>query len=242
MRRVAHVDGHEHVVGEAVEQHRGISPAPAGVPDAMDAAAFDAHEADAARRLRLGNVVDREPRAPVARALGFRGADGLAERAFVIGALVGEFGGREHVLGVDHQQQVVVRLKMDVPGIGRRGDVIHRARVLGVAHVDDRKALGEHVPDIGKAALHHHLHAVRPAALVAVADDAHVARVIGFRQVGHDVFREADPVLTRVGRFRGMTDDVIYTHPENSARRSSPAWRRRFATDRACGGPPPSSG
>ncbi len=151
----------------------------------MDAAALDRHEADAARRFRIGNVIDRKPRAPVALALGLRGADGLAERAAVIGALVGELGGGEHVLGVDHQQQIAVNLQMDVPGIGRRRDVVDRARVFGVAHVDDGKAFREHVADIGKAALHHHLHAVGPAALIGVADDAHVARVIRFRQVGH---------------------------------------------------------
>ena len=39
--------------------------------------------------------------------------------------------------------------------------------------------------DIGKAAMHHHLHAVGPAALIGVADDAHVARVVGFREIVH---------------------------------------------------------
>src|SRR6185436_5110371 len=40
-RRVRHVDGDEDVVGEAVDQRRGVGPAPAGVPDAVDAAALD---------------------------------------------------------------------------------------------------------------------------------------------------------------------------------------------------------
>src|ERR1700757_4053884 len=61
----------------------------------------------------------------------------------------------------------------------------HRARALGVAYIDNAEALGEHVADIGIAAMHHELHAVGPAALVAMADDAHVARVIGFRQLAH---------------------------------------------------------
>ena len=60
--------------------------------------------------------------------------------------------------------------------------------------------------DIGEAAMHHDLHAVGPAALIGMADDAHVARVIGLRQVGS------------FDRRRG-----------NSARRSSPAWRHRSA-------------
>ena len=96
----------------------------------MDAAALDRHETDLARRLRLRDVIDREAGAPVALSLGLRRADGLAEGAAVIGALVGEFGCREHVLGVDDQQQIVMRLQMDVPGICRCRDVVHRARVF----------------------------------------------------------------------------------------------------------------
>ena len=76
-------------------------------------------------------------------------------------------------------------LQMDVPGPRRRGQVVHRARALGVAYIDHAEALGEHVADIGIAAMHHDLHAVGPAALVGMADDAHVARVIGLRQVAH---------------------------------------------------------
>ena len=187
LRRIAHVDGDEDVVGEAVDQRRGIGPAPAGVPDAMDAAALDRHEADAARLGGLRDVVDGEPRGPVARGFlfDFRGADHLAELAFVIGLLVGELGGGEHVLGVDDEQQIAVGLQMDVPGAGRRGEIIRRLRVFRIAHVDDREALREHVADIGVATMHHDLHAVGPAALVGMADEPHVARVIGLRQVAH---------------------------------------------------------
>jgi hypothetical protein len=75
-------------------------------------------------------------------------------------------------------------LQVDVPGVRRRGEVIHGARVLGVAHVDDAEAFGEHVANIGVAAMHHDLHAVGSAALVAMAEDAHVARIVGLRQLG----------------------------------------------------------
>src|SRR5262249_51912474 len=61
--------------------------------------------------------------------------------------------------------------------------IIDRARILGIAHVDDAKALGEHMPDIGMAAMHHNLHPVGAAALVAPANQAHVAGIIGSRQV-----------------------------------------------------------
>jgi hypothetical protein len=104
--------------------------------------------------------------------------------AFVIGFLVGEFRGREHILGVDDEQQIVVGLQVDIPGAGRRGEVVHRARALGVAHVQHAEAFRKHMSDIGVAAMHHDLHAVGPAALVAMGQDAHVARVIGLRQVG----------------------------------------------------------
>jgi hypothetical protein len=185
MRRIAHIHGHEDVIGEAVEQRGHIRPTSARVPDAMNAAALDGHEADAPRRCGFGDVIDRKPRGPVAcgAALLCR-AHHLAELAFVIGLLIGEFRGREHVLGVDDEQQIVMGLQVDIPGAGRRGEVVHRARALGVAHVQHAEAFRKHMTDIGVAAMHHDLHAVGPAALVAMGKDAHVARVIRFRQVG----------------------------------------------------------
>ena len=68
-----------------------------------------------------------------------------------------------------------MRLAVQGPGVGRRGDIFHHLRVARVAHVDDAEALGEDVADIGVAVVHHDLHAVAAAALVAVADEAHVA-------------------------------------------------------------------
>ena len=47
--RVFQVDGDQDVVGETVEQRRGIGPAPADVPEPMQAGAFDRHEADLLR-------------------------------------------------------------------------------------------------------------------------------------------------------------------------------------------------
>ena len=70
-------------------------------------------------------------------------------------------------------------LEVDVPGPPRRREIIHRARILGVAHVDHAEPFREHVADIGVAAMHHDLDAVRPAALIAMADETHVARVVG---------------------------------------------------------------
>ena len=49
----------------------------------------------------------------------------MVDRALVVVLLVGEFGLREHVLVVDDEQQVVVRLQVQRPGVGRRGDMLH---------------------------------------------------------------------------------------------------------------------
>ena len=76
-----------------------------------------------------------------------------------------------------------MHLQMDVPGAGRRRDVIDRLRIARIAHVDDAEALREHVADIGEAALDHDLHAVRPAALVGISEQAHVAGVVGSGEV-----------------------------------------------------------
>ena len=108
----------------------------------MDAAAFDRHEADPARRRRLGNIVDRKPGGPVALrsaglACGRGGADDISDLSAIIGAFVGKLGGGKHVLGVHHQQQVVVGLQMDIPGAGRGRNVIY-----GVSDCADRVRRG----------------------------------------------------------------------------------------------------
>jgi hypothetical protein len=77
-----------------------------------------------------------------------------------------------------------VDLEVNVPGAGRGGDVVHRAQLPRIAHVDDAEAFGEHVPDIGVAARDHDLHAVGPAALIGITKELHVACVIGLGQFG----------------------------------------------------------
>src|SRR5436190_1796570 len=74
---------------------------------------------------------------------------------------------------------------MDVPRARRSRKIVHGTQVRGIARVDDTEAFREHVSHIGMAAMHHDLHAVGPAALVAMADDAQIARIVGFWQVGH---------------------------------------------------------
>src|SRR4051812_39799142 len=59
--------------------------------------------------------------------------------------------------------------------VRRTGQEIDRLRMLRIAHVDDGDAVAEAMADIGEAAMHHDLHAVAAAALVAVADELDVA-------------------------------------------------------------------
>ena len=184
--RVGHVDGDEDVVGEALDQRRGVGPAAADVPDAVDAAAVDGQEADLPGLGRLRDVVDRHAGGPVALALGL-GLGVEVGLALVVVLLVGELGLRPHVLGVHDQQQVVEGLAVQVPGVVGAGVVAERLRVPRIAHVDDAEAVGEQVADVGVALVHHHLHRVRTAALVAVADGAQVVRVgwLGDVRGGH---------------------------------------------------------
>ena len=97
----------------------------------------------------------------------------VGRRAGEIGLLVDLHG--PHARRIDRQQQVAVRLQMERAGIGRTGEEIDGLRVLRIAHVDDGDAVAEAVADIGVAAMHHDLHAVAAAALVAVADELDVA-------------------------------------------------------------------
>ena len=75
------------------------------------------------------------------------------------------------------QQEIVVHLEMQAPGVRRVLDIVDRLRLGRVAHVDDGKALRADMADIGVAVAHHDLLAVGAARLIGVADQAHVVRV-----------------------------------------------------------------
>src|SRR3954466_10969641 len=99
------------------------------------------HEADLSWRIRLRDVVDGETRRE-APAIGFR--RGFLEFlciGLVVGALVGERGLSKQILAMDHQQQVVVSLEMNVPGIGWRGGVGNRLGIGGIPDIDNAEAL-----------------------------------------------------------------------------------------------------
>ena len=75
-------------------------------------------------------------------------------------------------------------LEMDVPGVRRRGHVFDRAAdCAGRARRSTLKPFENMWPMIGVALVDHELHAVRATALIGVADELHVLRVVGLGQV-----------------------------------------------------------
>ena len=78
-----------------------------------------------------------------------------------------------------------MRLQMKVPGVWRSRNELDRARVAGIAHVDHADAVREEVPDIGEALFDHDLDGVRASALVAVADQLHVVRILRRFDIRH---------------------------------------------------------
>ena len=140
----------------------------------MNADAAQRQKADFARPVGRGDIKHPQPGAP---AFVLHVADGLPHLAGVVDFLVGKAGIGKQIPGVNHQQQVVMRLQVHVPGAGRRGHVARRFRVFRVAHVDNRKSLRHHMADIGETAMDHQLHAVRATALIAMANQPHIAAV-----------------------------------------------------------------
>ena len=170
--RIGHVDGDQNVIRESVQQGRGIGPPSAGIPDPVQPAALHRHEPDLARGSGIFYVVDRHARRPVLHPCGM-----LDDLAFVIGLFVGNVGLGKHVLVVDHQQRIVLGLQMQAPGVRRRGDLVNRTGLYGVAHVDDAEPVGKDVPDIGMVPVHHQPHGVGTTALVTMSDQPHVVLI-----------------------------------------------------------------
>jgi hypothetical protein len=94
----------------------------------------------------------------------------------LIGSL-GKGGLSKHVLSVDDEQQIVSRLEVNVPGIPRCPGIIKRG-FRGSRTSTTQKPCKEHMRDIGIAAVHHELHAVRTPALIAMPNEPHVVRII----------------------------------------------------------------
>jgi hypothetical protein len=82
-----------------------------------------------------------------------------------------------------------VSLKVNIPGVKGRRDVIDRPGIGRITHVDDAEAFREHVPHVRVAAVDHKLDSVAAAALVAVPDEPHVAGMVGanIHRHGHGI-------------------------------------------------------
>ena len=107
LARVGQVDSQENVVAKAVNQRGNVGPASADVPDSVDTDAVKRQKGDLSRFIRSGNIKNPQPGAPAPIPYV---ADRLAHRTGVVNLFVGEAGIGEQIPGVDHQQQIVVRL------------------------------------------------------------------------------------------------------------------------------------
>ncbi|SAY10139.1 Uncharacterised protein [Klebsiella quasipneumoniae] len=172
--RIGQIDGQEDVVGKTVDQRGHIRPAAADVPDAVNADTAQRQKANFTRLIRRGDIKHAQPGAP---AFVLHIADRVTHRAGVVHLLIGKTGVGKQIPGVDHQQQIVMRLEVHVPGARRRGNIVDRAGPGRIANIDHGKTLRHHMADIGESAVHHQLDAVRTTALVAMADQPHIAAV-----------------------------------------------------------------
>ena len=106
LARVGQVDSQENVVAKAVNQRGNVGPASADVPDSVDTDAVKRQKGDLSRFIRV----------EISKSAAWRSspypyiADRLAHRTGVVHLLVGEAGIGEQIPGVDHQQQIIVRL------------------------------------------------------------------------------------------------------------------------------------
>ena len=178
LTRIGQIDGQEDVVSKTVDQRGHIRPAAADVPDAVNTDAVKRQETDFPRLRGSGNIKDAQPGAP---ALVLHIADRVTHRAGVVHLLISKTGVSKQIPGVDHQQQIVMRLEMHVPGARRRGNIVDGGGPGRIANIDHGKTLRHHMADIGESAVHHQLHAVRTTALIAMANQPHIAAVFGGR-------------------------------------------------------------
>jgi hypothetical protein len=163
------------MIGEALPMARGIGVASADIPQAVRPEPVDRHEGDFARLGGLRDVEHSQPRGEFLFAAG----EGLGNRGLEVIVGVGIALQHPDVRRVDRQQQIAVGLQMKGARIRRRRNEVDWARLLWVAHIDDREAVAEHVADKGMPLVHHDLHAIAATVQIGVGDKLDVAR--GFR-------------------------------------------------------------
>ena len=158
---------------------RDIGVAPAGPPQPVDPEPGHLQEGDLLGSRGLGNVMDGKA-GPERLLIG----DAVDQRVLEIAALI-VVGLHRHDIGaIGHQHQILGDLQMMRARVGAGGPEIHRLQIARIGSVDRRQAVAEHVADIDVAPVEHDLHAVRPPALIAIADQSHVARMVGLRKLG----------------------------------------------------------
>ena len=111
---------------------------------------------DLARRFGPGDVVHTEAGGVVDAALAegvvARLFDRLLDRLRVVAFFVSECFGSVEVELVDDEEQILVRLKMDIPVFSERRYERDRLWIFRVAHIQHRKATGKDVGNVGVAA------------------------------------------------------------------------------------------
>ena len=215
LRRVRHVDHRQDVIDEAFEMHRDIGVAAADPPDAMGAEPRRVQKADLARACRLRDVEDAD--AGAERLLGLHR---IRQRLAVVVGLAGILLHRPDIRAVDGEQDVAVDLQMVRAGVFRRGDKSDGLGIERIAHVDDGKAVAEHMADEGVPLVHDDLHAVRPAALIAARHEADVLGGCAGRRgsCGTD-YQIAGPNWRGPARHRAGPGPAALTHARSARRR-----------------------
>ena len=169
LRDVLQIDDGEDVIRVAVEVHGQIRIAAAGPPQAVDAEAGDLEKRDLAHVRGLRDVVDAQPRSkllPVRDAVGERV---LEVAAHVVVRLHGD-----DVRAVREQQEIAGHLQVVRARVGAGREEADGLEAPRIGGVENRHAVAEHVADVEVLAVEHHLHAVGPAALVAIREVANL--------------------------------------------------------------------
>ena len=167
---VVQIDDAEDVIGEAVEMRGNVRVAPARPPQPVDAEAGHFEEGDLLHLRRARDVVNAQARAELL-AIG----DAVGQVVLEIAAHVVVGLHRHDVRAVGEQHQIVGDLQVMRAGAAAGGEEADRLQPARIRGVENRHAVAEHVADVDMAAVDHDLHAVGPAALIAVGQVADAA-------------------------------------------------------------------
>ena len=165
LRDVLQIDDAQDVIGVAVEVRGDVGVAAARPPQPVDAEARHLEEGDLAHLARLRDVVDAQARAEL---LPVR--DAVDQRVLEVAAQVVVRLHRDDVRAVGEEQEILGDLQVMRARVDARREEADRLELPRIRGVENRDAVAEHVADVDVPAVDHHLHAVGPAALVAVRE------------------------------------------------------------------------